>query len=995
MKKLIYLLILFTSSQLFAQVSISGTIKDDENLPLPGVTVMVKGTSTATSTDVSGNYTIQVANPSATTVLVYSYIGYTSIEKTIDEKAGSTQTISFKMEKEDVGLNTVVVSASRRKEKLIDAPASVTVLTADKLTTNTPLTVVDNLKKVPGVDIMETGLYASNVTVRGFNNIFSGSLMTLVDNRIASVPSLKLNAFQLIPTSQGDISKMELVRGPGSALYGPNASDGVLYIETKSPLAMTKKISVDLSHTFGISDQKYQYATRDSNAPAQQTDKTWVYTPELRIAAKPVSWMGFKVSGSYATGSDWKYYDSREPKVGDLMWYGTASNGNVFQNDSIIVDRNNDGSIRYDTAINGIKDTGYVRNSKFDRDFKIRKFNFDGRFDFQITKDITLVLNGGMSNATNLELTGLGAGQAKNWKYYYAQARFKWKNLFFQYYLNGSNSGETYLIPQVSATAQPPHKIQPLLDKSKLHVVQVQHSWKPRTNLNLIYGADVLMTRPQTDGTINGRFEKVDNINQYGGYIQGDWDIIKQLKLVAAFRLDYHDKMKEVMFSPRAALVYKVNPSNTLRITYNRAFSTPSTLNLYLDLSNGLIPNGINVRGFGNANGLDYKYGTDGLALMRSPYDNNWYSINDKSVNATSFGNMTQIIANGLGAKTGFPTSIVNSLLSSLFSGIAGDTGTIANVGHRNIDYITKEDWTGGYSKVEKIKSTVTQTWELGYKGAINKKAFITADVFYTRIKNFVSPLTLSSSSVIFDEKELAVALGAQDATGKLYQNLQKPSTLVPGATIDQSLVSLLGANLDGAYTGGVGNGTVWDDITALLQGANRSIPIGSVTPDDSLVGNDVILVYRNLGKVDIAGIDIGASYEVIDGLTLSFAGSFVNKNKINLLGASNGYVGLNAPKFKTSLSIDHQIKKYGIGWGINWRWSDAYPANSAIYVGTVNAANLVDLRISYQPVSQNKWVKGVLLSMNVNNILGYKFQHFPGTPQIGRFFMFKLAYSF
>lgn len=995
MKNILYFIFLFISSVCYAQVEVSGKLTDVKNEPLPGVTIRVQGTTQGTVSDAAGYYKITIPASMPEVTLIYSYIGYATVEKKISTSGGASQNINLKLEDEAIGLNAVVVSASRRKEKLIDAPASVTVITGEKLKLNTPLTVVDNLKKVPGVDIMETGLYSGNVTVRGFNGIFSGSLMTLVDNRIASVPSLKVNAYQLIPTTNGDINKLELVRGPGSALYGPNASDGVLYIETKSPLDMTRKINVDVSHTMGVSDQRYQYAPRDSSAPPAQTDLTWVYAPELRIAAKPVKWMGIKVSGGFATGSDWKYYDSREPKVGDLLWYGTAANGQVFKYDSIIVDRNNDGTIRYDTVINGIADTGYVKNSKFDRDFRLRRYNFDARMDFQVTKDITLVFNGGLSNGTNIELTGLGAGQARNWMYYYAQARFKWKNLFAQYYVNGSNSGNTILIPQVSSTAQPPHKIQPLIDKSKLHVVQIQHSWRPVNVLNLIYGADVFMTRPQTDGTINGRFEANDNINQYGGYVQADWDIISKLKLVAAFRLDYHDKIKELMFSPRAALVYKINPSNTLRFTYNRAFSSPSTLNLYLDLSNGLIPNGINVRGFGNANGLDYRYNASGDAMMRSPYTNSWYNVGDRSINATAFGNMTQIIANGLGARTGFPSSIVNSLLNTLFAGIAGDTGTIANAGHSAIDYITKKEWTGGYSKAEKIKSTVTQTWELGYKGSIKNKVFITADAYYTRIKNFVSPLTLSTSSVIFKEADLAAALGPQNMSGLLYQNLQKPSTLISGSTIDQSLVFLLGSNLDGAYTGGVGNGTVYDDIVNLLQGANKAIPIGSVTPDDSLVGNDVILVYRNLGKVDVFGIDLGASYEVIDGLYISFAGSFVNKNRIELLGAANGYVALNAPKYKTSLALDHTIKKYGIGWGINWRWSDAYPANSAVYVGTVNAANLVDLRISYQPVSDNKWIKGILLSCNVNNVLGYKFQRFPGTPQIGRFFMFKVAYSF
>lgn len=969
------LLICFTS--IHAQdVEVSGKINDENNLPMPGVNILLKGTSSGTVTDAEGNYKMLVPSASKNPILVFKYIGYAEVEKPVNTSAGANQVMTFKMALEDRGLNAVIISASKRKEKLIDAPASVTVMNVKQIETVPAITVTDNLKKVPGVDIMQTGLMAANVVARGFNGIFSGSLMTLVDNRIASVPSLKVNAYQLIPTSQSDINRIELVRGPGSALYGPNASEGVLYIETKSPLDMKEKFQTSISSSFGGSDQ-------DASV--------YFVAPELRHAGRVKDWFGYKISGGYLKGSDWQYYDSREPKVGDLMWFGTAKNGQVFTPDTAgRFDRDGDGNI----------DSVYIRSQNFDRDFGIKKYNFDARMDFKLPKKVFITVNGGMSNGSNIELTGLGAGQALHWKSYYGQIRLKWKNLFVQYYLNGTNSGDTYLIPQVGSTAQPPHKIQSLLDKSKMHVFQIQHSVRPVQRLNLIYGADVLLTRPQTDGTINGRFENMDNINQYGAYIQGDLDFAKKLKLVTAFRLDYHDKMKELMFSPRAALVYKVNQNNTLRMTYNRAFSSPSTLNLYLDLSNGLIPNGINVRGLGNAKGLDYHYDANGNAQMRSPYFSGWYDINDKTNNYVAFDNMTSIIANGLGAKTGLPGTVIQSFLDAIFDGISTDTGSIQDVNHKAIDYITKEEWTGGYSKVEKIKSTITQTYELGYKGFIGNKLSITADIYHTRIKNFVSPLTISSSSVIFDAKELTSALGAQNASGLLYNNLQKPSSIFPGLTIDQSLLLFndpvtLAPLLDGAYTGGTPNGTNWDDLVNLILGANKAIPIGSVTPDDSLVGNDVILVYRNLGKVDVTGIDIGANYEIIDGFSVSFAGSFVNKDRIALKGASNGYVALNAPRFKTSVGIDHEIKKIGFGYGLNWRWTDAFPANSAIYVGTVNAANMLDLRFSYRPHTEDKWLKGILLSFNINNLLGYRFQGFPGTPAMGRMFIGKLSYSF
>ena len=88
----------------------------------------------------------------------------------------------------------------------------------------------------PGVDIITEGIQSTNVLVRGFNNIFSGSLHALTDHRLAGVPSLRVNLLHFIPSTDEDIERMEVVLGPGSALYGPNTANGVLHIFTRSPL---------------------------------------------------------------------------------------------------------------------------------------------------------------------------------------------------------------------------------------------------------------------------------------------------------------------------------------------------------------------------------------------------------------------------------------------------------------------------------------------------------------------------------------------------------------------------------------------------------------------------------------------------------------------------------------------------------------------------------------------------------------------------------------
>ncbi|MEZ4916479.1 MAG: hypothetical protein R2836_05790 [Chitinophagales bacterium] len=73
--------------------------------------------------------------------------------------------------------------------------------------------------------------------------------------------------------------------------------------------------------------------------------------------------------------------------------------------------------------LRGLQDAG--------RDFFLRKYNVDGRFDFAVTKDIDVTLSAGYANTSNLELTGLGAAQGVGWDCTYGQARFRWKELAF------------------------------------------------------------------------------------------------------------------------------------------------------------------------------------------------------------------------------------------------------------------------------------------------------------------------------------------------------------------------------------------------------------------------------------------------------------------------------------------------------------------------------------------------------------------------------------
>ena len=176
----------------------------------------------------------------------------------------------------------------------------------------------------------------------------------------------------------------------------------------------------------------------------------------------------------------------------------------------------------------------------------------------------------------------------------------------------------------------------PVVDKSDLYVGQIQHGYSLGERQRFTYGVDLLLTRPDTEGTINGRNEDSDNINEIGAYLQSETQLTSQLKFILAGRADSHNHLNDPVLSPRVALAFQPNDDHNVRLTLNRAFSTPSASNLFLDRlavpdayglgSNfepilGFSPNiDIRAQGPGSDTGLTFKRDAAGRPLFRSPF---------------------------------------------------------------------------------------------------------------------------------------------------------------------------------------------------------------------------------------------------------------------------------------------------------------------------------------------------------------------------------------
>jgi outer membrane receptor protein involved in Fe transport len=206
-------------------------------LPLEFVNVVVKEAGTGAATAENGGYIVKGVPPGSYTV-IFSLVGYEPLTREgILLKAGEETILSVTLTDQSVQVGDVTVyGVSLRGERVTDAPASVTVLSPAEIKLGSISGQVPKLLETQaGVDIVQSGLNDYNVNVRGFNSSLNRRLLVLLDGRDLAVAFLGSQEWNGLSVPVEDLGAVELIRGPGSALYGANAFNGVMNILTPRP----------------------------------------------------------------------------------------------------------------------------------------------------------------------------------------------------------------------------------------------------------------------------------------------------------------------------------------------------------------------------------------------------------------------------------------------------------------------------------------------------------------------------------------------------------------------------------------------------------------------------------------------------------------------------------------------------------------------------------------------------------------------------------------
>jgi outer membrane receptor for ferrienterochelin and colicins len=234
----IFSIIILLPSILIAQSgSLSGNISDSETgEKLIFVNVRLENSTIGTASNENGDYLIENIAP-GTYIVVVTAVGYETLKKEVVIIDVQVTRENFLLAKQAIEFNEVMVyGASLKRERITEAPASVTVLGVEEIKRNSGHSQLARLlENTTGVDIAQSSLFDFNINVRGFNSSLNRRLLILLDGRDLGTAFLGATEWNALSTPLEDLGRIELVRGPGSALYGANAYNGVINISSIPP----------------------------------------------------------------------------------------------------------------------------------------------------------------------------------------------------------------------------------------------------------------------------------------------------------------------------------------------------------------------------------------------------------------------------------------------------------------------------------------------------------------------------------------------------------------------------------------------------------------------------------------------------------------------------------------------------------------------------------------------------------------------------------------
>jgi iron complex outermembrane recepter protein len=210
---------------------VSFQVTDESGEPLQGATAVLKSTGEGVLSDEDGRFKFTLPDAEMADTVLVRFLGY--YPETIP--VTSQIEVQVKMQSRPFGSAEAVVSASRFSERLLEAPASIEKWNSDAIMNSASGDLFTELNKIKDVHVVGNSLTFQVFNARGFNSSSPFRVVNLVDGMDAQSPGLNFAPGRMLGIPEIDMLSLEVITGPSSALYGPNALQGVLTMTSKDP----------------------------------------------------------------------------------------------------------------------------------------------------------------------------------------------------------------------------------------------------------------------------------------------------------------------------------------------------------------------------------------------------------------------------------------------------------------------------------------------------------------------------------------------------------------------------------------------------------------------------------------------------------------------------------------------------------------------------------------------------------------------------------------
>ena len=863
-------------------VTITGIVTDVEGgQPLIGVNILVKDKVIGTVTDTEGRFRLTVTE-SLPLTLVVSSVGYGRQEIDVENQ---TEDLAIELEYQTLLGQEVVVSASRVEESILESPVSIEKMDIRDIQAAAAPNFYDQIATLKGIDVSAQSLTFKSINPRGFGANGNTRTVQLIDGIDNQAPGLNFPVGNITGIAELDLESVEILPGAASALYGPNAINGIILMNSKSPFeyqGLSASVQLGVTHLDGEDDDPSLYQRYG-----------------LRYAHAFNNKFAFKVTGEFLRASDFRGVDYRDQQ--DIVersdenidptnrpdrrtYDGVNVYGDPLLNLGAVAQTNNDlAAVRplfpFGEAGN-FTPTGYTEQDFLDN--TTESFKLGGALHYRINDNVEALVQYNFGSGSTV-YTANDRFVLDGFTIQTGKVELRGANFFARAYTTQENSGDSYAANTLASlinveTTIPAYlqtfagaRLQGLsveqshsvargvsdgvradnltngtfdqlydslrqvpisqggakfLDRTKLWHYEGMYNLSNQIDFaEVIVGANYRRYALESEGTLFALQDDGEEftIDEWGAYVQVSKKLLDEnLDLTGSVRYDKNENFSG-QFSPRVSAVYTWLDNHNFRASFQRGFRIPTTQDQYIDLD--VVSRRL--------------VGSNPVLIDRYNFESNEVYLTNSVV----------------AAQQAFQAN--------------GDVAAA-------VEQLQEVDF--GEFKTEKVN-----TFEVGYKGVLAEKLLIDAYYYFSSYRDFVAEI---------DFTQTAAPEG--------------------GPPFDREA-----------------------DPEGIVQQTVRVQRFGFDVNAD--------------GTVNAHGFAIGAEYALSRGFVVGGNVAYnelLDQQDLLNQGFRAAY---NTPLWRYNLKIANRKVTDNVGFSINWRWQDAFLWESSFGVGVVPAYQTLDAQVSYK----------------------------------------------